>query len=343
MTLSFSNVTHRYGDKIAVADFTLSVGRGELVCLVGPSGCGKSTILRLAAGLEELRSGQIAIDGQEIDPRLPPEARDTGLVFQDYALFPHLTVAENVAFGLRRGSPTERRRVALELLERFGLGAYADAYPHALSGGEQQRVAIARALAPQPRIMLLDEPFSGLDIQLRDSVCDQVLAILKAAGSPVLLVTHDPQEAMRMADRVAVLRQGRLEQVGSPAEIYVQPTNAFVASFFSPVNELTGNVQGGQVRTALGPMPCALPSGSTVRVVVRCSGIALAAEQGADPDRRVGTVVASRPLGPYSVVDVSVAGVGVPLRAHVPGRHPPVAGERVVIVVDPRQAFIFPG
>lgn len=345
MTLAFEAVSHSYGDKSAVADFSLTVGTGEVVCLVGPSGCGKSSVLRLAAGLEALQRGRILIDGEAAAENqgvnLPPEARRIGLVFQDYALFPHLSVIENVCFGLGRRSGAEDRRRATALLDRLGLAGYAERYPHALSGGEQQRVALARALAPNPRIMLLDEPFSGLDIQLRDRVRDEALALLKEAGSPVLLVTHDPQEAMRMADRVAVMREGSLVQVASPATIYGRPFNAFVAAFFGAVNRFAGAVTGGTVETPIGRFVCP-PGTASAEVVVRCSGVTVLPATAAIAAGVQAQVVVSKSVGPFSVVDAQVIGSEASVRAQIPGNTPPAPGEHVQLSTDPAQTFIFP-
>ena len=239
--LTLEHVTHAYRDVVAVEDLGLSVEPEELVCLLGPSGCGKTTALRITAGLEPLQRGRILMDGETVAGDgidVPPEDRNVGLVFQDYALFPHLSVSGNVAFGLTRSRAAERRARTREALQQVGMADYSDAYPHRLSGGEQQRVALARALAPDPKIMLLDEPFSGLDLQLRKQVRDETLHVLKKSGAATLMVTHDPEEAMFMADRVALMRAGRLIQVGRPSELYFAPQDAFVAGFFGDVNRL---------------------------------------------------------------------------------------------------------
>ncbi|MEQ8248820.1 MAG: ABC transporter ATP-binding protein [Alphaproteobacteria bacterium] len=336
--LIFDDVGHRYGRIAAVDGFSLSVGAGEVVCLVGPSGCGKSTTLRLAAGLEELQRGQISIGGRVVagaGRALPPEERNTGMVFQDFALFPHLKVIDNVLFGVRGRDGADKRRRAEAILDHVGMARYAHTYPHELSGGEQQRVALARALAPRPALMLMDEPFSGLDTQLRDSIRDDTLRVLAEALTPTLLVTHDPREAMRMADRVAVMREGRLIQVGPPADIYGQPVSLFVAKFFGHVNALEGRAQGGMVQTVLGKVIDGGGAGEGPVVVgIRNEGLALG-ETGTPA-----TVENARVLGPYSVVDLVVNG-DTRLTAHIPGTRPPSVGDAVKVDFDRNQAFVF--
>ena len=217
--LTYENVTHRYGDVVAVRDFSLDIEPGEIVCLLGRSGCGKTTLLRLAAGVEEPASGRILINDREVsgdDRFLPPERRGVGLMFQDFALFPHLTNLANVMFGLKALPKADAEREARFALARVGLAHLADVYPHMLSGGEQQRVALARAVAPRPSVLLMDEPFSGLDRRLRDEVRDDTLNVLRDSRVTCVIVTHDPEEALRMADRVALMREGRLVQVDTP-------------------------------------------------------------------------------------------------------------------------------
>ncbi|MBV1864072.1 MAG: ABC transporter ATP-binding protein, partial [Rhodobacteraceae bacterium] len=215
------------GDR-AVDDVSLSLNAGQLACLLGPSGCGKSTTLRIAAGVDRQSSGSVLIDGQVASDdhvHMLPEHRSIGLMFQDFALFPHLDVTQNVGFGLRtKEGRAERVR---DLLERVNLQGYEKKYPHQLSGGEQQRVALARALAPRPRVLLMDEPFSGLDNRLRDDVRDATLELLQAEETAVLLVTHDPEEAMRMADMIALMRKGRIVQMGAPFNIYNAPAVSY--------------------------------------------------------------------------------------------------------------------
>jgi iron(III) transport system ATP-binding protein len=243
--LALHDVSACYGPHLALRNVSLSVRRGEVMGLVGPSGSGKSTLLRVVAGIERPSAGRVLIDGLEVaGPScfVHPEARAVGMVFQDFALFPHLTVSQNVKFGLRGVPGPAADDIVRRMLERVGLTRYASAYPHTLSGGERQRVALARALAPSPRILLMDEPFSSLDRRLRDRVREQTMDVLRETKTTTIVVTHEPDEAMRIADRIALLREGRVEQVGAPQELYLRPATLFAARFFSDVNELPGAV-----------------------------------------------------------------------------------------------------
>jgi iron(III) transport system ATP-binding protein len=359
IALGISELSHVYGERRAVDGVTLTVAPGELVCLVGPSGCGKTTLLRIAAGLEPLQQGRIIIDGCAIaEPRyhVPPEARGVGFVFQDYALFPHLTVAGNVGFGLHRMAAAERKARIDEVLAQVGMGEHAESYPHQLSGGMQQRVALARALAPRPRVMLLDEPFSGLDTRLREQIRDDALHVLKSSGTATLMVTHDPEEAMFMADRLAIMRAGRVEQQGSPVEVYAHPATAFVAAFFGQVNELHGMARDGAVITPFGALPAPdLADGTAVDVLIRPEALKLSAADAQHPI--VARVMAARLLGRSSWVHLSLidpaVGQGaagpregqaghIHFHARVPGRFVPREGEILAIGLEASQAFVFP-
>jgi iron(III) transport system ATP-binding protein len=250
-------VSKRFGSVQAVADAQLCVERGELVALLGPSGCGKTTLLRLIAGFEQPDAGEIRLGDRLVaGPRtwLPPERRHVGLVFQDYALFPHLTVAENIGFGIPRQGRGERVAELLSIARLEGVGRR---YPHELSGGQQQRVAVARALAPEPAVVLLDEPWSNIDALLRGSMREELSQILRAAGATVLLVTHDREEAFSLADRVALMSDGTIEQAGTPEDIYRQPTTRWSATFSGPGNFVPGRLDGGLVETLLGRFPAA--------------------------------------------------------------------------------------
>jgi iron(III) transport system ATP-binding protein len=268
--LRLSGITRRYGTVEAVRGGDLAVREGELVALLGPSGCGKTTTLRLIAGFESPDAGSIEIAGQPVaDERrvTPPEKRRVGMVFQDYALFPHLSVGQNVAFGIAR-EPDRRQRVA-DALAQVGLAGLADRMPHQLSGGQQQRVALARALAPRPDLILLDEPFSNLDPHLRAQVREEVRDILRLAGATAVLVTHDQEEALSLADRVAVMFDGQIAQIAAPETIYHRPVNRAVAGFIGEAFFVRGHAQGDRAETALGSLPLANDIAGPVDVLIR--------------------------------------------------------------------------
>jgi iron(III) transport system ATP-binding protein len=271
-------VSKSFGSVRAVQDVTLQIGRGEFVALLGPSGCGKTTLLRLIAGFEAPDAGSVRIGDAVVagGPWVPPERRHVGMVFQDYALFPHLTVARNVGYGLPRGNRAARVAEALALV---GLGDHADRYPHELSGGQQQRVALARALAPEPDLVLLDEPWSNIDPVLRSSMRDELAAILRATGVTVLLVTHEQEEAFSLADRVALMRDGAIVQTGAPEEIYYGPATRWAAEFVGAANVLPGRLEDGLVETLVGRFPA--PNGDEpgdVQVLVRPELLMLAVD-----------------------------------------------------------------
>ena len=338
--LVLESLRHAYGRIKAVRDVSLAVGKGELVALLGPSGCGKSTVLRLAAGLEPLQAGRIDIDEQTVaTPQggLPPEQRSVGLMFQDFALFPHLSVLDNVAFGLTELPRQERLATARALLERLGVAELAPSYPHRLSGGEQQRVALARALAPKPKVMLLDEPFSGLDVVLRDRVRETSAAVLHESGTPTLMVTHDPEEAMLLADRVALMRDGLIVQEGPPDVLYREPVDAFCAAFLGDVNRYEVMVQGGHVDTALGRFTATgMQDGEMAAVLIRPEALTF---DGADGI--VARVHAVHSLGRSARVELAI-GDGGAARARVPWHELPSVGADVFIMVNSAMVFVFP-
>ena len=347
--LSLAHITHDFDAVRAVDDVSLEVMAGEVVCLLGPSGCGKSTLLRLAAGLETLQTGVIEIAGHTVaragQRQTPPEQRNLGLMFQDSALFPHLTVIDNVTFGLDGVPAAQRRERALRMLAKLGLADYADSYPHLLSGGQQQRVALARAMAPEPGLMLLDEPFSALDARLRELTRDDTLHVLKNSGAGTLMVTHDPEEAMFMADRIALMRDGRIIQLGTPLELYCQPVDPFVVRFFGEVNEVRAVVEDGVARCAFGTVPAPdFADGTPVQMLIRpeAVGVRLIAEVG---EHERSHVVVSRLLGRTSLLHLCVhTDDGSEFHGHsrMPGVFLPMPDQPVAMTLDPSQVFLFP-
>jgi iron(III) transport system ATP-binding protein len=283
--LEVHQLTRRYpgGGQAAVNGISFALQDGEILALVGPSGCGKTTTLRLIAGLERPDGGKIHINGRIIAaPGLftPPEQRGLGMIFQDHALFPHLNVFDNVAFGLRCRNRAEARPVVSEMLKLVGLAHYAGRFPHALSGGERQRVALARALAPRPVLVLMDEPFSSLDADLRGEVREQVRAILKRMRTTTIFVTHDQEEALFMGDRLAVMQNGQLEQIGSPEQIFHASATRFVAEFMGDSDFLRGEVSAAGILTEAGLLDqqLSLPPGALVEVAMRADDVAFQAQ-----------------------------------------------------------------
>jgi iron(III) transport system ATP-binding protein len=343
--LVVEGVRHAYGKHVVVDGVSLAVAPAEILCLLGPSGCGKTTTLRIIAGLEEMQEGRIAIDGSVVANGrvgVPPERRRVSLLFQDFALFPHLTVLENVAFGLSDLAPKDRATRAREVLGQVDMLDYASAYPHVLSGGQQQRIALARARAPRPRVMLLDEPFSNLDARLRVQLRDLVLHVLKNSTASTLLVTHDSEEAMFLGDRIAVMREGRIVQIGRPETLYTNPVDPFVASLFGEVNRIDGIVGAGHVATPLGRL-CTpgLADGTRVEVMIRPEAISLVDPGG---DHPAATVVAARMLGSSCLVHLSLASAAGPLHLHARTASLARPRERDAVGVrfDPDQVFVFP-
>ncbi|MBB15560.1 iron ABC transporter ATP-binding protein [Candidatus Poribacteria bacterium] len=270
--LNVQNLTKTFSDTTVVNAIDFTVGEKEIFALLGPSGCGKTTTLRLIAGFEKADHGKIELLGQPIGGKgthVPPEKRGVGFVFQNYALFPHLSVIQNVAFGLKDLPKAKRMKRAEELLEMVRLQDLQHRSPQAMSGGEQQRVALARSMGPNPKLILLDEPFSSLDPELRESTRLEVHKLLKSVKMSAILVTHDTEEALSFADRIAVMRQGQIEQVGTPEEIYHKPETAFVANFLGQSNIIQGIADGRRVQTQLGQLQIESPAFGQVSVSIR--------------------------------------------------------------------------
>ena len=345
MFLQIDNVSLRYrvarAQRAAVESLTLALPRGQIGVLIGPSGCGKTTLLRAVAGLERPEAGRIRIEDETLSDaarhlHVAPEERRIGMVFQDYALFPHLSVVHNVAFGIRHLPPAERRRRAHEMLDLVGLGHAADRAPHQLSGGQQQRIALARALAPQPRLLLLDEPFSNLDVDLRERLSQEVRAILVQTGTTALFVTHDQFEAFALGDLIGVMHQGRLEHWDEPYAIYHRPATRFVADFighgvFAPA-QIVATAAGPVVRTALGdlsdagecPLPEAYPDG-------RCDVLLRADDIVHDDHARVLARIERKAFRGSEFLYTLRLANGEELLAHVPSHHDHRVGEWIGI------------
>jgi iron(III) transport system ATP-binding protein len=329
--LTLSDVRRVYHGKAAVDGVSLTLQSGRIACLLGPSGCGKSTLLRLIAGLEPVDGGSIesaqgTLSG--VGVHRPPERRDIGFVFQDYALFPHLTVEANVAFGLQKMPLAQRLRLAHEALAHVGLDHRAASYPQALSGGEQQRVALARAMVRKPALLLLDEPFSGLDGRLKTEVRDATLAALREAGAAALIVTHDAEEAMMMADDLALMKHGRILQTGSPRDCYLKPVSASAARLLGETNLLPAVTQDGRAVTAFGSI-----EGSGATVMARPEALVIG-EEG-----QSATVVDCRYAGATTLVTLDAGGTQA--QARLPSGSAPRPDETVRVSLDPALCAVF--
>ncbi|MBL4645672.1 MAG: ABC transporter ATP-binding protein [Rhizobiales bacterium] len=348
--MRFENISHRFGDNLAINNINLEIEPGEIVCLLGHSGSGKTTLLRIAAGVERPKAGEFLVDGKVFsgpNKFVPPEKRGIGLMFQDFALFPHLTVLKNVMFGLTAQTSKNARAEAMLALERVGLAEYALLYPHHLSGGEQQRVALARAIAPRPGILLMDEPFSGLDQRLRDSVRDETITVLREMRSTCLMVTHDPEEAMRIADRILLMKRGQIVQDGSPSELYLNPVDLATARFFSEINQIEGQVKGNRVFTPVGVFAAEGIKDGPADVCIRYQGVqvvraetfAVSTDTGADTNQ--GRVLRRRFLGEVNWVEMAVEGLDDPLHARVRSADELAPGTEVAVKFEPRDILVF--
>ncbi len=351
--LEVRHLTRRFDDRAVVDDVSLRIYPGQVTCLLGPSGCGKSTTLRMIAGVEMQDSGEIWVDGKlvcDTVTRVPPERREIGLMFQDFALFPHLSVADNVSFGLKGARDKKRARVE-ELLSQVDLLRFIDGYPHQLSGGEQQRVALARALAPRPRIMLMDEPFSGLDNRLRDGIRDDTLDLLKKEDTAVLLVTHEPEEAMRMADEIALMRDGRIVQQGAPYNVYTRPVDHAAVAFFSDTNVLRARVEGALAMTPFGRfLAPGVPDGTEVEIVFRPQHVRIDFDRGgkgpaptaSDGTAARGVVERARFMGNESLVEFRMDFDGSIIKVTVPGVFMPAKDKVMWLTIRRDKCFVFP-
>lgn len=351
MTLDLQNITHFFGRTKVLDNISLKVLSGEVVCLLGPSGCGKTTLLRIIAGLESLQQGQISIENNVVagnGQELPPETRGVGFLFQDFALFPHLDVLGNAQFGLGHvRDKSKRRDMAVDALKKVGMDGYLSVCPHQLSGGQQQRIALARALAPRPRIILLDEPFSSLDTRLRSQIRDDTLHVLKKSGVATVMVTHDPEEAMFMGDSIVLMHQGGIVQQGDPEQLYYHPASAFVATFFSEVNQVQARVENKQARSILGAFPApGFEEKDIVQVMFRPEAVLINPDQN-NPNIVQAVVETSRVLPGFTLVHLRLDSgrqdeAGLHIHASVPGLFRPANGQTLPMALDPKQVFIFP-
>jgi iron(III) transport system ATP-binding protein len=339
--LAVAGLRRRYGETAAVDGVSFAAAAGEILCLLGHSGCGKTTLLRLIAGLEPPDEGEVRLCGETVSTSgrfVPAERRRVGLVFQDYALFPHLDARANVAFGLSAMPRSERDSAAAAALARVRMQHKQHDYPHMLSGGEQQRVALARALAPAPQLLLMDEPFSNLDRRLRDSVRDETIALLRESRTTAVVVTHDPEEALCIADRIVLMHRGRVEQIGSPETLYRRPASLFVARFFSALNELEAEVRDGQAQTALGGFAAdGLTNGAAV-VTLRPQDLAIA-DDGTGPVARVESV---QFLGDAWQLRLRVDRLVEPLNMRTSATRAPLPGSVVRLRLQRDAALVFP-
>lgn len=337
MALTLSGISHHFGSIVAVNDASLAVRDGEIVCLFGPSGCGKTTLLRIAAGLEPLQVGAVRIDGEAIaEPGrgVAPERRPIGFVFQDFVLFPHMSVEKNIRFGVNETGRKARAVVAAEL-EAVGLAGYEKRYPHELSGGQQQRVALARAMARRPRALLLDEPFASIDTVLRRRLREELRRILQTRNVAVVLVTHDPEEALGVADRIALMRNGRIIETAAPADLFRMPQTSDGAAIFPDSQLIHGAIRGGVIETAFGRFVTDVDRDGPATIVFRAGALS------ATPD----------PAGALRVADIRFTGPDwtVYLAGGVDNQFirvrmsaPPEPGARVVLTADPAGQFVFP-
>ena len=338
--LQLDGIQRRFGRQSALQGVSFSAGQGEILCLAGPSGCGKSTLLRIVSGVERPDGGQVLLDGQRLagdGAHVPPEKRGIGFMVQDYALFPHLDVTGNILFGLT-ALPHANAAVRCRLiLDRLGIGHLAARFPHMLSGGEQQRVALARALAPGPRVLLMDEPFSNLDPRLRDDVRAESLAIVREFGATVLLVTHDPQEALSAGDRVALMDAGRIVQIDSGETLYARPASAYAAEFFGAVNKIAGSVDDGILETPLGRFAATGRPDGPATLYLRPQHIRLSG----DENGIAGQVTERRFLGEIEQIGIAVPALVAPLILRSSACLAVNPGDRVRLAVEDGHALIF--
>lgn len=340
--LSFDDVSVQLGGVPVLSHLSFNIEPGEIVCLLGQSGSGKSTILRVAAGIQKIDAGTVSINQRVVSStttQIAPEKRGVGLMFQDFALFPHMTLLKNVTFGLDRLDTKEAERQAHVSLKRVGLDGRENDYPHMLSGGQQQRLALARTIAPRPGIIMLDEPFSGLDARMRENVRDETLTVLRETGATGLIVTHDPAEAMLLGDRIAVLRDGNLVQIDAAHEVYAEPTDLLTARFLTHLSEIHAVVKAGVIETPFGNIPAKDRSeGQQVIVAIRPVGDL---EIHAKGPGTLGRIVSKREALGIDIIEVQVAGVEQPVLIRQTANTKNLVGRDVFLRLNSEDVLVF--
>jgi iron(III) transport system ATP-binding protein len=351
--VALEGIAKKFGAFVALRDVTLAIEPGELVCFLGPSGCGKTTLLRIIAGLERQNAGLVRMAGRDVSG-LPPAQRNYGIVFQSYALFPNLPVAENVAYGLvnRKMPRVQREARVKELLALVGMPDAGPKYPSQLSGGQQQRVAIARALATSPGLLLLDEPLSALDARVRVRLRSEIRSLQQRVGITTILVTHDQEEALSMADRIVVMKDGNIEQIGTPAEVYGRPATPFVADFVGKTNLLPAT-RSGRDRVQVGeqrfecPVAAELANGAALRLFFRPEDVTVRGVNGATPNSAAAVVEKVEFLGAYSRITFRLNGIDQPLTADLSlndmAEFHPRPGDTLRVAVPPDRLRVFEG
>ena len=355
--LEFLNISHSYNNQKILNDFSMKLESGEVVSLLGPSGCGKTTLLKLASGIEKLQNGEIKLNNEIVSSpniHLNSEKRDVGYVFQDCALFPHLTILQNIFFGMNPIEIERQKNKIQSLMKEINISSLSEKYPHELSGGQQQQVALVRAMASDPKIIFLDEPYSNLDSRLKEKIRDQMLHILREHNISALLVTHDPEEAMFMSDKIGILNNGSIEQFGSPIDLYLRPKSAFIAEFFGEINVFEGIVEDGSVNTVLGTFKCSNKfNKKKVKIVIRNEAINVFAENKLNLKKYkqpefvtspyFGHVMEVRLLAGSTLVHLSlkVNQSNFHIHAKIPGLNFFNTNEKVFVSSDPSQIFVF--
>lgn len=340
--LQLDTVSRRFGAVDALKDISLSIQASEIICLAGHSGCGKSSLLRIIAGVDSPDSGVLLMQGEEIagpERFVEPEMRKIGFVFQDYALFPHLTAEQNILFGLKALPKQQALKRAQEVIEHVGIASLITRYPHMLSGGEQQRVALARALAPSPDILLMDEPFSSLDSGLRQKVRNDTFGLLRELGTTVIMVTHDPEEALSTGDRIILMRQGRIVQSGTGYELHDAPNSPYAADFFGDFNKVPGIYRNGHIETAIGTYACtaSVNDGTAVTAYLRPQAISVSTDQ----SQLRGKIANRIFLGDTEQIMVNVEGLTEPLHVKTFERLPGTA-DHIGLTVKAEGLLVFP-